>query len=74
MHRAASPELARVQRERANSAVPTLPLQVLLDTLFYINMAEDEDVTIDFVSLGMFILGTSRIYCLKQERMAQSTV
>ncbi|KAL1649969.1 hypothetical protein SLS58_001345 [Diplodia intermedia] len=52
---AASPDYARVQREHACSTVPALPLHVLLDALLYI-MADDEDVTIDFVSLGMFIL------------------
>lgn len=72
MH-ASTAENARVQRERASSAVPTLPLQVLLDTLFYINMVDDDDVTIDFVSLGMFILGTTRDNARNGKKTVQST-
>lgn len=64
---AASPEdYARVLREHTYTAVPGLPLHVLLDALLYI-MADDEDVTIDFVSLGMFILGTMQPLSPKQK-------
>lgn len=45
--------------ERRDSSEPPLPVSTLLDSLSYINMADDDAPAIDFVSLGMFILGTA---------------
>ncbi|KAK7561294.1 Ribokinase-like protein [Phyllosticta paracitricarpa] len=39
-----------------DSSEPPLPVSTLLDSLSYINMADDDAPAIDFVSLGMFIL------------------